>query len=139
MVQDSDKPFLPSWARYVILPGLFGPVLILGFIFVTEFAHNEGRCPYEAGETRALTPEVSVREDHRNCLWDVEDHRYSVVRSGSERVLGNRRFRAPAFDPGNYSWSAEIDSKDQVHVLIKNDGHADAQFREGTEKERAAD
>jgi len=138
MSQEPEKPFLPRWARYVILPGLFGPLLILGFIFVTEVAHDETRCPYTRGETRALTPEVAVREDHRTCLWDVEDHRFSVVRGATERVLGRRRFRAEAFLPGNYNWSAKLDAKDQVHVHIKNEGHSDAQFREGTEQERAA-
>jgi hypothetical protein len=138
MSQDPEKPFLPKWARYLILPGLFGPLAILGFIFVTELAHDETRCPYVLGEPKVLAPEVSVREDQRNCLWDVQDHRYSVVRAGVEQVLGRRRFRAEAFAPDHYAWSAELDAKDQVHVLIKNDGHADAQFREGTTKERAA-
>jgi hypothetical protein len=137
MSQEPDKPFLPKWSRYVILPGLFGPALILGFIFVTETAHNETRCPYTRGETRTLSPEVAVREDHRNCLLDVEDHRFSVIRAGNEQVLGRRRFRAEAFEAGNYAWSAELDAKDQVHVSVKNEGHADAQFREGTPKERA--
>jgi hypothetical protein len=138
MSQDPEKPFLPRWARYVILPGLFGPLFILGFIFVTELAHDETRCPYQLGETRVLSPEVSVREDHRTCLWDVEDHRFTVVRAGAEQVLGRRRFRAAAFLPGNYSWSAELDAKDQVHVQIRNEGHEDARFREGTARERAA-
>ena len=138
MSQALEKPFLPRWSRYVILPGLFAPLLILGFIFVTEFAHDETRCPYTRGESRVLTPGIAVREDHRNCLWDVEDHRFSVVRAGAERVLGQRRFRAQAFAPGHYQWSAELDARDQVHVLIKNEGHPDAQFREGTVQERAA-
>jgi hypothetical protein len=138
MSQAQEKPFLPRWALYLILPGLFGPLLVLAFIFVTEFAHDEKRCPYTLGESRVLAPEISVREDHRNCFWDVEDHRISVIRAGAERVLGRRRFRAEAFAPGNYDWSAKLDAKDQVHVLIKNEGHPDAQFREGTAKERAA-
>lgn len=139
MSEAQVKPFLPRWARYVILPGLFGPLLILGFIFITELAHDEARCPYTRGENRELAPEVSVREDHRNCLWDVEEHRFSVVRAGNEQVLGRRRFRAEAFAPGHYDWSAELDAKDQVHVRIRNDGHPDARFREGTQQERAAD
>lgn len=138
MSQEPEKPFLPRWARYVILPGLFGPVLILGFIFITELAHDEARCPYVRGESRAVTSEIAVREDQRNCLWDVEDHRFSVVRAGAEQVLGRRRFRAEAFSAENYSWSAKLDGKDQVHVYIKNEGHDDATFREGTAKERAA-
>lgn len=138
MSPEPEKPIFPRWARYLILPGLFGPVLILGFIFVTELAHDETRCPYVRGESRVLAAEISVREDHRNCLWDVEDHRFSVIRDGAEHILGNRRFRAEAFAPGNYSWSAELDAKNQVHVSIRNEGHPDARFREGTAKERAA-
>lgn len=138
-MSEAEKPFFPRWARYLMLPGLFGPVFILAFIFITETAHDEGRCPYVEGETRTLSPTVSVREDSRNCLWDVEDHRFSVIRDGSEHVLGRRRFRAEAFEQGRYEWSAELDSGNQVHVLVRNDGHAEAQFREGTTEERAAD
>lgn len=138
MSQEPEKQFLPRWVRYLAIPGLVGPLLILVFIFVTEIAHNETRCPYAHGESRALGPQVLVREDSRNCLWDVEDHRFSVVRGSDERVLGRRRFRREAFAPGKYSWSAELDAKDQVHVRVQNEGHSEAQFREGTAEERAA-
>jgi hypothetical protein len=137
MSEQPEKQFLPHWVRYLLIPGALGPLLILVFIFVNELAHNESRCPYVPGESRALHPQVSVREDSRNCLWDVEDHRYSVVRGSAEQVLGHRRFRKQAFATGNYSWSAELDAKDQVHVRVQNEGHADAQFREGTAQERA--
>ena len=138
MSPEPEKEFLPRWVRYLAIPGLVGPLLILVFIFVTELAHNESRCPYVSGETRALNAQVSVREDSRNCLWDVEDHRFTVVRGTDEHVLGRRRFRKEAFAAGNYKWSAELDAKDQVHVLVQNEGHAEAQFREGTVQERAA-
>jgi hypothetical protein len=137
-MSEPDKPFFPRWARYLLLPGLFGPLFVLGFIFINELAHDEARCPYVVGETRALSASVSVREDSRNCLWDVEDHRFSVIRDGAESVLGRRRFRADAFAQGHYTWTAELDAKDQVHVLVKNEGHGDGQFREGTVEERAA-
>lgn len=138
MSEPPEKQFLPRWVRYLAIPGLVCPLLILVFIFVTELAHNETRCPYNAGETRALNPQVAVREDSRNCLWDVEDHRFTVIRGSDEHVLGRRRFRKQAFASGNYSWSAELDAKDQVHVRVQNEGHADAQFREGTAQERSA-
>jgi hypothetical protein len=138
MSEEPEKPFLPRWVRYLAIPGLIGPLLILVFIFVTEIAHSESRCPYVPGETRALDPQVSVREDSRNCLWDVEDHRFTVLRGTDEHVLGRRRFRKAAFAPGNYSWTAELDAKNQVHVRVQNQGHAEAQFREGTAEERSA-
>jgi hypothetical protein len=138
MSDEHEKQFLPRWVRYLAIPGLVGPLLILVFIFITELAHSESRCPYVSRETRALNTQVSVREDSRNCIWDVEDHRFSVVRGSDEHVLGRRRFRKEAFAPGHYSWSAELDAKDQVHVRVQNEGHSDAQFREGTAQERAA-
>lgn len=137
-MSDDDKPFLPTWARYVIVPGLAGPALILGFIFINETSHNEARCPYVPGETRKLAAGISVREDARNCLWDVQDHRYSVIRGEQEHVLGRRRFRAEAFTPGHYSWSAALSPEDEVSVVVKNEGHGDARFREGKPSERAA-
>ena len=101
-----EKPFLPRWARYLILPGVFGPVFVLGFIFINELAHDEKRCPYIPGEIRTLGPDILVREDHRNCLWNVEDHRFTLIRAGQEKTLGRRRFGAEAFEPGKYSWEA---------------------------------
>ena len=137
-MSDPEKPFLPRWARYALLPGLLGPVGILGFIFVSETAHDEARCPYVTGETRTLGGGVLVREDSRNCLFDVQDHRYSVIRGDEERVLGRRRFRAEAFEPGHYSWDAELSDQDEVRVVVRNDGHGEARFREGKPTERAA-
>jgi hypothetical protein len=128
----ADQPFLPSWARYVIIPGLLGPVGVLGFIFVNELAHDEGRCPYTHGETRALSPSVVVREDQRNCLWNVEDHRFSVIRDGHEKTLGRRRFKAAEFAAGKYSWEAKLSEHDEVQLSVHNAGHDDAAFREGT-------
>ncbi|MET0388037.1 MAG: hypothetical protein ABW321_18840 [Polyangiales bacterium] len=136
-MSEPDKPFLPRWARYVLLPGLVGPVLVLGFIFVTELAHDEQRCPYARGEARSLSEQVVVREDSRNCIWDVEDHRYSVVRGGQEKPLGRRRFRASAFAAGRYAWQAELSDQNEVKVRVKNEGHTDGVFREGTAEEQA--
>jgi len=137
-MSDAERPFLPRWARYALLPGLLGPAAILGFIFVSESAHGEARCPYVPGETRSLRRGVTVREDSRNCLFDVQDHRFSVVRGDDERVLGRRRFRAEAFAPGRYSWTAELTDQDEVQVVVHNAGHGDAMFREGKPSERAA-
>lgn len=128
----SDKPFLPRWSLYLLIPGLLGPILILGFIVTTELSHDEKRCPYIPGETREVAASVFVREDHRNCIGSVEDHRYSVVRDGHEKMLGNRRFDAKAFAPGEYHWDAKISPQGEVSVAVHCDGHADQSFREGT-------
>jgi len=121
-MSDAHQPFLPRWARYALLPGLLGPAAILGFIFVSETAHDEARCPYVKGETRSLGHDIRVREDSRNCMFDVQDHRYSVIRSNDERVLGRRRLRAQAFAAGHYAWQAELSDQGEVQVVVRNDG-----------------
>lgn len=128
--------FLPRWAIYLLIPGLIGPVLILVFIFITETAHDEARCAYVKGATQELAGGVTVREDVRSCLPGVEERRYTALRAGSENVLGRRRFRASAFAPGAYSWKANISEQGEVRVDVRNEGHADAVFREGTPAER---
>jgi len=134
-----DKLFLPRWARYLILPGFLGPVIVLPFIFVVQLAHDETRCPYEHGETRQLSGEVSVREDRRSCLWGVEDRRFSVIRADGEHAIGSRRFPTKAFASDSYEWEASLSDRDEVHLHIRNLGHDDAEFREGTPQERAAE
>jgi hypothetical protein len=123
---------LPRWAKYLILPGAVAPVLILGFIFVSEIAHDEARCPFSKHSDQQLSVGVRVREDARSCLPGIEERRYSALRDGSERVLGRRRFSRDAFDPSRYRWRAELSTQGEVRVTVDNDGHTQAVFREGT-------
>ncbi|HEX7477357.1 MAG TPA: hypothetical protein VF331_06090 [Polyangiales bacterium] len=131
------EPFLPRWAVYVMVPGLLGPLLILGFILFTEYAHDERRCPYSPLSERTLAADVRVREDARRCMTRAEERRYTLLRGPSERVLGRRRFAPDAFARGHYRWQASLGQDGQVHVSVHNDGHADAEFREGTAAEHA--
>jgi hypothetical protein len=137
MAEAENKRFLPRWLVYVMVPGLLGPLLILGFVFVSELAHDEARCAYQRVSARQLSASIAVREDRRRCLWDAEERRFTVVRGEHERVLGRRRFRVEAFTPGHYHWDAEVGADDQVRVSVHNEGHSDAAFREGTAAERA--
>ncbi|HKP56755.1 MAG TPA: hypothetical protein VJV78_08545 [Polyangiales bacterium] len=123
---------LPRWAIYAILPGAIAPVLILGFIFVSEIAHDEARCPFRTQSDQQLSDGVHVREDARSCLPGIEERRYSVLRAGAERVLGRRRFARGAFDASRYRWRAELSAQGEVRVTVDNDGHEQAVFREGT-------
>lgn len=134
---EDKKPFLPRWALYALVPGLIGPLLILGFIFVTQLAYDDARCPYVHAETRRLSADVAVREDRRNCLWDSEERRFSVLRADGQETLGRRRFRSDAFRAPGYRWQAELLADGQVRVSVHNEGHADAAFREGSAQERA--
>lgn len=128
---------MPRWLLYVLIPGFVGPVLILGFIFVSELAHDEKRCPYTYTSTQALNPEISVREDARSCLPGMEERRFTAVRGVVEHVLGRRRFARAAFAPDQYQWRAELSPQGEVRVTVDNAGHAQAVFREGTAEERA--
>lgn len=136
----SDEPEsgmgFPRWAVYVLVPGLLLPVLILGFIFFSELAHDESRCPYEVVVQKPLPSGLSVREDRRRCLPLVEERRYTAIREAGEVVLGRRRFAPEAFDKGEYGWSAELGDDGQIRVFVHNPGHTDATFREGTPDER---
>jgi hypothetical protein len=128
---------IPRWMFYVLIPGFAGPLLILGFIFASELAHDEARCPYTYTSTKALNGAVSVREDARTCLPGMQEHRFTVVRGAREHVLGRRRFASTAFARDRYQWRAELSPQGEVRVTVDNAGHAQAVFREGTAEERA--
>ncbi|HKU39373.1 MAG TPA: hypothetical protein VJR89_14545 [Polyangiales bacterium] len=128
---------LPRWLKYVLVGGGIAPVLILGFVFVTELAHNESRCPYTPQSDHELASGVSVREDRRSCLPGIEERRYTALRGGVEHVLGRRRFASQAFDASRYRWRAELSAQGEVRVTVDNDGHAQAVFREGTAADEA--
>jgi hypothetical protein len=128
---------IPRWLIYVLIPGFVGPALILVFIFLSELAHDEGRCPYTHNSTKSVNDQVSVREDRRSCVPGIEERRFSVMRGASEQVLGRRRFARSAFAPEHYQWSAALTDQGDVRVTVDNAGHEQAQFREGTAEEHA--
>ncbi len=130
-------PFLPRWAIYLIVPGLLGPVLILAFILRTEWAHDPKRCPFRALGERTLSSDVRVREDGRQCMSNVAERRFTLLRGASARVLGQRRLSPGAFAAERYHWQASLAEDGEVHVVVHNDGHDDNEFREGTAAEHA--
>jgi hypothetical protein len=134
--QWSEGPLLPRWALYIMLPGIVGPMLIFLFIFFSESAHDEDRCPYTDVERRTLQPGVSVLEERRNCVGEVEERRWMLTRGDETRVLGRRRFERSDFAPARYSWKAQISEQGEVVVEVHNEGHDDLLLREGTAEER---
>lgn len=133
----SDGPPLPRWVLWLMLPGIAAPVVIFGFILVSQRAHDEARCPYRELTRRVLAPSVIVVEEARNCLGQVEEHRYSLLRAAERRILGERRFDRQAFAPGHYRIIAELTQQGEAQLVVHNDGHDDVLFREGTPRERA--
>ncbi len=140
---EESKRFLPRWVFFLAVPGFLGPLLILAFIFRTEIAHDEARCPYVQVSERALSADVRVREERRSCVPDVEERRYSAVRAvgaASEEaiVLGRRRLPRDAFLGPKYVWQAQLRDDGQVYVEVDCPGHPKAVFREGTPEEEAS-
>jgi hypothetical protein len=131
----SDGPPLPRWALWLMLPGIVAPLVIFGFIVLTESAHDDSRCPYRELTRRQLGAEIAVVEQVRSCVANVEERRYALQRGASSRVLGERRFERAAFAPARYSWSATISAQGEVQVVVRNQGHADLLLREGTAEE----
>jgi uncharacterized protein involved in tolerance to divalent cations len=133
----SDGPPLPRWALWLMLPGILAPLLVLVFIVTSESAHDSDRCPYRELTRKELAAGVSVVEEVRSCIGDIEEHRYTLLRGTRVHLLGERRFERAAFAPDRYRWKASISDQGEVQVVIQNAGHADLLLREGTPKERA--
>ena len=137
--EGEDKPFLPRWVRWAAIPAAAGPFLIFLFVLLTEGAHDPQDCPFAEVERREVTASLTVIETGRNCVGDVEERRWTIVRDGRERVLGNRRLERGAFGPDRYTWTAELSDAGELHVRVTNEGHGHVLFREGTPEERARD
>ena len=93
---------------------------------------------YEDGELRDVGEGVAVREQVRRCLPEVEERRYLVVRDGGVKVLGRRRFEPAAFGDG-YGFECDVSEAGEVRVVVRNPGHPDQPFREGTPEDELPD
>jgi hypothetical protein len=121
---------LPRWALWLMLPGIAAPLLVLGFILVTQLAHDPARCPYRESGRQTLLGGVVVVEQKRSCLPAVEERRYLLRRGEYSQLLGERRLPERAFVRG-YRWKAEVSAEGEVKVFVHNDGHGELTFREG--------
>ncbi len=135
----TETPFLPRWVAWLALPAVAMPIGIFVFVLTTESAHDELRCPFVERGHKQLGAGVRVIEEGRNCVSDIEERRYTLVRAGASRVLGNRRLDRAAFAPGSYQWSAEVSPAGEVRVTVENRGHGHVLFREGTPEEKQRD
>ncbi len=128
---------IPRWAKLAVaLPAIGLPLVILLFILRNEYAHDEQRCPYRPLVTQRLNAEIEIVEERRMCINGVEDRRYLAKRAESTRTLGTRRLPPHAFVTPGYRWTPRVENS-QVFLKVVTPGHADAEFREGTDEERA--
>jgi hypothetical protein len=108
------------------LPAVFA-LLIFGFIVRYSVAHDPETCPYQPGEARVLRDGLSVREDSRSCLDDVDDHRWVVLRDGYDELsLGNLPLMG---DGEGFTWDARLD-EDRVVVEVSIRDRGELTFRE---------
>lgn len=125
-----------SWKWPFLFVLATAPIAIIAFSMFfmaqNELAFDEVRCPFEEGETRLVSPGVSVREDARTCQEDVEEHRWVLHREGqAPREIARRRLEARYFE-GDYRWTAAVE-EGEVEIEIVNPGHGSRIFREHSE------
>jgi hypothetical protein len=128
---------LPRWAWWVVMPGLLMPVGILAYVGIAQWLHAESRCPFQQRSVQALAAGVSVREEARQCMSGTEERRYRLDRAGELRVLGERRLAREAFSSEHYRWTASINERGEVQVLVNTHPQGEVLFREGTAAEHA--
>lgn len=123
-------PRIPRWALVVL--GVFPAVAAIGiFVFIARFsmAHDEARCPFHEVETRAVGEQVSVREESRRCLPEIEEHRWIAVRQGRpELELGRFPLEAEQIERG-FPWEA-VEDEGRAVVTVTNEGRGELIFRE---------
>jgi hypothetical protein len=129
---------LPRWALWLMLPGIVGPVLVLAFIVITQMAHDPARCPFHERSRQTLGAGVVVVEEVRSCIPHVQERRYSLLRGNHSQLLGERRLDERAFGAG-YSFAASLSATGEAKVVVRNEGHGELTFREGTAAEHAQD
>lgn len=127
----------PFWVPIAVFFGALPAVLalfIFGFIVRYGWAHDEDRCPFHEVETRAVSPAVSVREDSRRCIDEVEEHRWLILRGDAEPLdLGRYPLEAELVESG-FPWEARIE-EGRVVIDVTNEGHGIFTLREPAPEE----
>jgi len=109
-------------------------VLLVVSVFVlilrTENAHDEATCAFATLGERTLG-DVTVSEESRNCLPEVEERRYIVHRaSGHEFELARKRLPREHFGRNRYAWELTEDEDHLLVLSIQVDGKLLSEFHE---------
>ncbi len=106
---EPEKKKTPWWLPILVAIGAAPAVLalgIFGFAVRTGCAHDETRCPFHDVETRPVGTGASVLEQARQCVDEVEEHRWLVVREGAPpRELGRMPLERSRIAEG-FPWEA---------------------------------
>jgi hypothetical protein len=105
-------------------------LVVFGLIVRSERAHDEERCKFVALSQRNLGA-VSVREERRSCLPEVEERRY-LVKRGALPVLELARKRLPSaqFGAKRYTWTLREDKPERIVIRLDVDGKLASEFFE---------
>ncbi len=125
------KKKTPLWVPVAVFFGALPAVMalfIFGVIVRYGWAHDEDRCPFHSVETRTIDASVSVREDARRCIEEVEEHRWVVLRGGSELDLGRYPLEAELVEVG-FPWEARVEDG-RVVIDVTNEGRGTFTLRE---------
>jgi hypothetical protein len=108
------------------------PIGIFAFIVLTERAHDESRCPYVERTRLEAGADARVVEETRSCVEGIEERRFVLERGARRQLLGERRLPRGAFEPAAYTVTVTRSPEGEVQVRIRNQGHGEVVFREGT-------
>jgi hypothetical protein len=121
---------IPRWVL-ILIATLPAGIAIGIFFFIARFsmAHDETRCPFQQIETRVVSSSAIVREDSRQCLPEVEEHRWVLLRQGQREIeLGRYPLESEQIERG-FPWQATLE-EGRVVVTVTNEGRGDIVFRE---------
>lgn len=131
-----ERPFMPRWAWWLLLPGLLMPVGIVAFMAFAQLAHDEDRCPFARASVQSIG-DARVVEEARECLPGTRETRYTLERGARTQLLGERRLPTESFAPARYHWTASHNERGEVQIVVHHQDHGDVIFREGTAAEHA--
>lgn len=111
-----------------------GMVLLVLAVFLmilrTERAHDESVCPFKPSSERAFEGGL-VREEERNCVDHIAEHRYLVERPGQPTYeLARKRLAQDRFAADRYRWEVGLDDQKRIRLRILVDGKVSSEFRE---------
>jgi len=98
-------------------------------IFRNERAHDEDTCPFQAWSERAFS-NGTVFEEQRNCIENITERRYRVVRDKQPGFeLARKRLSSDRFAQDRYRWEiGETGQRIVIKVFV--DERLSSEFRE---------
>lgn len=111
-------------------------LVIFGLILRSESAHDEQACPF-AHKSEQRMGDVTVREEARSCLPEVEERRWLAARAGEAPYeLARKRLDKARFAPERFAWSLREDDGQGLVLRIEIDGALASEIRDADVRRR---